>query len=332
MTQPTDRTSAPLLAVRNLGVSFDTENGPLDVVRSLSFDLVSGTTLGIVGESGAGKSVAMQSLLGLAQNAHTHGRALYQGIDLLRLSGDPLRAIRGREIAMIFQNPMSSLHPQYSIGWQIGEMLLVHERISKARARARVIQLLGLVGIPRPERRVDEFPHQYSGGMLQRAMIAMAISLNPRILIADEPTTALDVTVQVQILKLLRRLQLEFAMAIIFVTHDLALLAETAHEVLVMYAGTVMEHSTPGALFAEARHPYTQALLHCRPSLDTRRDRLPVVLGCSPSPSDQVRGCPFADRCSVVMSHCSTSPPPLFPVAGTQRHRSACWHAEPDEQ
>src|SRR6187549_3816892 len=241
MTPSAQIGAAPLLDVRDLRVAFRTPDGVLEAVSGLSFSVARGQVLGIVGESGSGKSVATQTMVGLTRGARIMGEALFEGQNLLAMAPDELRALRGRAIAMIFQNPLSSLHPLYRVGWQIVEMIQAHESVTPRQARARAIELLGLVGIPRPERRVDDYPHQFSGGMLQRAMIAMALALDPRLLIADEPTTALDVTVQAQILRLMKRLQREFGMAIIMITHDLGVIAGTADEVMVMYAGETME-------------------------------------------------------------------------------------------
>jgi peptide/nickel transport system ATP-binding protein len=315
-----------LLEVLDLAVSFNTADGLVEAVRGVSFSLARGRTLGIVGESGSGKSVATQTVVGLARGARTTGQALFEGRDLLKLSAPELRAVRGRGIAMIFQSPMSSLHPLYPIGWQIVEMIRSHEPVPRASARARAIELLGHVGIPRPERRVDDYPHQYSGGMLQRAMIAMAIALNPRILVADEPTTALDVTVQAQVLRLLRRLQDEHGTAIIMITHDLGVVAEMAHDVLVMYAGRAMEQAPRQQLFRTPTHPYTQGLLRSRPRLDAIGGRLTAIPGQPPSLIAPPGGCPFNARCDRSIERCSTAAPTLLAVAGdSTEHRSACW-------
>jgi oligopeptide/dipeptide ABC transporter ATP-binding protein len=319
-----------LLDVRDLAVSFRTPDGLVEAVRGISFGLAPGRTLGIVGESGSGKSVATQSIIRLTRGARITGQALFAGEDLLTLPAPQLRSVRGRGIAMIFQSPMSSLHPLYTIGWQIGEMLGAHEAISKPQARARAIELLGHVGIPRPDLRVDEYPHQYSGGMLQRAMIAMAIALRPQLLIADEPTTALDVTVQAQILRLLRGLQDEFGMAIILITHDLGVVAQMAHDVLVMYGGRAMEQAPRGKLLRHPAHPYTQGLLRSRPSRSAIGERLTPIAGQPPSLIAPPAGCPFHARCPEAMARCGTEPPPLFTVAPDADHASACWLASPE--
>ena len=315
-----------LLEVRDLVVSFNTPDGVVEAVRGLSFDVRRGQTLGIVGESGSGKSVSTQSIIGLVRGARVRGQARFEGRELLGLPEAQLRAVRGPGIAMIFQNPMSSLHPLYPIGWQIVEMIRAHEKVSAAQARRRAIELLGRVGIPRPERRVDDYPHQYSGGMLQRAMIAMAIALNPRILVADEPTTALDVTVQAQILRLLRQLQDEFGTAIIMITHDLGVIADLAHEVLVMYAGRTMEQAVQADLFRAPSHPYTRGLLQSRPRLDALDSRLTPIPGQPPSMITPPPGCAFQPRCAEAITVCAERTPRLLAVAdGAPSHCSACW-------
>ena len=317
--------SARLLDVRDLSVSFHTSDGVVEAVRGVSFGVDRGKTLGIVGESGSGKSVATQTVAGLTRGARVSGRAFFEGRDLLTMPLAEIRAIRGPGIGMIFQNPLSSLHPFYRIGWQIIEMIRAHESASKEQARKRAIELLGLVGIPRPERRVDDYPHQFSGGMLQRAMIAMALALRPRLLIADEPTTALDVTVQAQILRLMRRLQSDFGMAIILITHDLGVIAGVADDVMVMYAGQAMEHAPRRGLFQQPSHPYTAGLLASLPRLNAVSDRLTAIAGQPPSLIRPPSGCPFHPRCPQVMDHCITQSPPFFAVGGDQGHEAACW-------
>ncbi len=326
MTQIQREAGGKLLEVRNLAVSFATPDGAVEAVRGVSFDIEVGRTLGIVGESGSGKSVTTQAMVGLTRGARITGQARFEGRELLVMPEAQLRDVRGRGIAMIFQNPMSSLHPLYPIGWQIVEMIQAHEPVTRARAQARAIELLGHVGIPRPEKRVHDYPHQYSGGMQQRAMIAMAIALNPRILVADEPTTALDVTVQAQILRLLRRLQEEHGTAIIMITHDLGVVAEMAHDVLVMYAGRVMEQAPRHELLHAPSHPYTQGLLHSRPRLDAVGGRLTPIRGQPPSLIAPPAGCPFHARCDSSMERCTSNQPSLDAVPGrASTHRSACW-------
>jgi oligopeptide/dipeptide ABC transporter ATP-binding protein len=317
--------NVPLLEVRDLRVSFSTPDGVLEAVRGISFSVNRGAVLGLVGESGSGKSVATQSMVGLTRGARVAGQALFEGQDLLAMPPAKLREVRGRGIAMIFQNPLSSLHPLYRIGWQIVELIQAHEPVSARQARARAIELLGLVGIPRPDLRVDDYPHQFSGGMLQRSMIAMALALNPRLLIADEPTTALDVTVQAQILRLLRQVQREFGTAIIMITHDLGVVAELADDVVVMYAGRAMEAASRRALFQMPAHPYTRGLFNSLPRWDLPRGRLVPIPGQPPSLIAPPPGCPFQPRCTAAVDRCRAETPPVYPVTGDPSHLSACW-------
>ena len=314
-----------LLDVRDLHVSFQTPDGVLDAVRGISFSVDRGKVLGIVGESGSGKSVATQTMVGLTQGARVSGEARFEGRDLLAMTPSELRGVRGRGIAMIFQNPLSSLHPLYTVGWQIIEMIRAHDVVTARQARTRAIELLGLVGIARPDRRVDEYPHQFSGGMLQRAMIAMALSLNPSLLIADEPTTALDVTVQAQIIRLLRRVQREFGTAIIMITHDLGVVAEVADDVMVMYAGRAMEVASREELFRAPSHPYTRGLFGSSPRADVDEDRLTPIPGQPPSLVNLPPGCAFQPRCSEAIARCATMAPSLAPLVVAESHRSACW-------
>ena len=320
-----------LLEVNGLSVSFDTPDGSVRAVRELSFQLDRGRTLGIVGESGSGKSVSVQTIVGLTRGAtvRVSGEALFEGTNLLKMAPAQLRSIRGARIGMVFQDPLSSLHPFYRVGWQIIELLRQHDKATgKRQARARAVELLGLVGIPEPARRVDDYPHQFSGGMRQRVMIAMAMALNPSLLIADEPTTALDVTVQAQILSVLRRLQEEFGTAIILITHDLGVIAEVADEVVVMYAGSAMEQADRRELFYHHRHPYTVGLLKSVPTFESERRRLSSIPGQPPSLISLGFGCPFFPRCSQRMERCSLERPPLAQVAGSSTHLSACWLEE----
>ncbi len=315
-----------LLDVENLEVSFRTADGIVQAVRGVSYTVEAGQTLGIVGESGSGKSVSTQTIMGLTRGAQISGRAVFAGQDLLTASPEQLRQIRGAKIGMIFQDPLSSLHPYYRIGWQIVEMIRLHDRdISKDKAWARAAELLGLVGIPQPERRVRDFPHQFSGGMRQRAMIAMAMALNPALLIADEPTTALDVTVQAQVLRVIARMQEMFGTAVILITHDLGVIADVADEVLVMYGGKVMERADRRTLFYASHHPYTEGLLQSLPAYDSSRGRLRPIPGQPPSLLTPPPGCPFAPRCPYVMDRCTTEMPALDPVGATPGHLSACW-------
>lgn len=315
-----------LLEVSDLHVSFPTPDGVVQAVRGLSFAVETGKTLGIVGESGSGKSVSTQTIMGLTRGARVSGQALFEGIDLLAMSPKELRSVRGAKVGMIFQDPLSSLHPYYRVGWQIIEMIRNnHHEISKAKARERAVELLRLVGIPQPDRRVDDFPHQFSGGMRQRAMIAMAMSLNPKLLIADEPTTALDVTVQAQVLQVMRRLQEEFGTAIILITHDLGVVAEVADDVVVMYAGSTMEKADRYETFGAPHHPYTEGLLQSLPAYGGERERLRPIPGQPPSLINLPGGCPFHPRCPYVMDRCRAEMPPLFEVGGNPAHTSACW-------
>ena len=312
-----------LLAVQDLTVSFPTADGLVEAVRGISFEVEAGKTLGIVGESGSGKSVATQTIVGLTQGARISGHALFEGRDLLEMTVDELRHVRGAQIAMIFQDPLSSLHPQYRVGWQIVEAIRAHEDTSKDVARRRAVELLGRVGIPQPARRVDDYPHQFSGGMRQRAMIAMAIALNPRLLIADEPTTALDVTVQAQIVELLKELQLEFGTAIMMITHDLSVLSGLADEVMVMYAGRTMERGTRSNVYRRPYHPYTRGLIQALPRRSGPKSRLTPIAGLPPSLIHPPSGCPFHPRCPYVFDRCRSDTPPLSVVE--PGHVSACW-------
>jgi len=317
----------PLLDVRDLHVSFQTPDGVLEAVRGISFAVPAGKVLAIVGESGSGKSVSTRTIVGLTRGARVRGSARFGGRDLLTMTPAELRGVRGKGIAMIFQNPLSSLHPLYTVGWQIIEMIQAHDRVSSKQARTRAIELLGLVGIPKPDRRVDEYPHRFSGGMQQRAMIAMALALNPQLLIADEPTTALDVTVQAQILRLLRHVQHEFGTAIIMITHDLGVVAEVADEVMVMYAGRAMEMASRHALLVSPSHPYTRGLFGSRPRADLEEARLTPIPGQPPSLMALPPGCPFQTRCAHAVARCSTEAPPLLAAPDDVDHRSACWVA-----
>ncbi|TDO46328.1 peptide/nickel transport system ATP-binding protein [Kribbella sp. VKM Ac-2527] len=313
-----------LLDVRDLRVSFGTPDGVVRAVRGLSFSVDRGRTLAVVGESGSGKSVATQTITGLTRGAEVSGSARFDGTELLGADPATLRRLRGARIGMIFQDPLSSLHPQYRIGWQIVEMIRAHQpQTSRQAARRRAADLLTLVGIPRAAERIDDYPHQFSGGMRQRVMIAMAMALDPDLLIADEPTTALDVTVQAQVLSVMRKLQQEFGTAIILITHDLGVVAELADEVIVMYAGSVMERAPRRDLFYRNHHPYTQGLLASLPSQTGRR--LTPIPGSPPSLINPPRGCPFAARCPHVFDRCRAVAPPLVEVYGDTRHQSACW-------
>jgi peptide/nickel transport system ATP-binding protein len=317
-----------LLDVRDLRVSIPTEDGVVQAVDGLSYAVEPGDVLGIVGESGSGKSVSALTLLGLTRftpGVRVSGEALFEERDLVKASDDALRRLRGNGIGMIFQDPLSSLHPFYRIGDQLTEAIRAHARVSREAARARVVDLLRRVGIPDPARRASAYPHQLSGGMRQRVMIAMAICNDPRLLIADEPTTALDVTTQAQILGLIGELREQLGMAVILITHDLGVVAEVTHRVLVMYAGRAVEYASTLDLFEAPEHPYTWGLLRSIPRLDAPRDEEMVpIAGRPPSLIHKPSGCPFHPRCEHRLDVCSETDPPLDPVPGTPAHRVAC--------
>jgi len=313
-----------LLSVRDLRVTFPTADGLVQAVRGVSFDVGAGQTLGIVGESGSGKTVCTQTLLGLTRGAEVSGEALFEGRDLVTMRPDQLRAVRGSRISTIFQDPLSSLHPLYRVGWQIVELIRAHRDVSRGAARARAIELLELVGIPRAATRIDDYPHQFSGGMRQRAMIAMALALDPKLIIADEPTTALDATVQAQILDLLGRLRDELGTALIVITHDLGVVADIADEVLVMYAGKVVETADRRTAYYRPHHPYTQGLLESIPGAAGTHGALRPIPGQPPSMVAVPSGCAFHPRCRFVMAECVAHEPELREI-GSPAHRSACW-------
>ena len=301
----------PILSVRDLQVSFRTEDETVRAVRGVSFDLAPGQVLGLVGESGCGKSTVAMALTALnrTRNSVFEGQVLYGGRDLLALSDSELRGVRGAQIAMIFQDPMTSLTPVHRVGSLIAEVLRAHEPISRRAARARAVELLSEVGIPDPARRVEDFPHEFSGGMRQRVMIAMALACRPAVLIADEPTTALDVTIQAQIMRLIRRLQAEHGTAVILITHDLGVVAQSAQTVAVMYAGRLVEQGTAAEVFSGPRHPYTEALLASIPRVDRPRvARLRAIDGQPPSMAQADDGCAFAPRCGFAREICGTLP------------------------
>ena len=317
---------APLLDVRDLRTTFTTDDGLVGAVDGVSFKVEPGQVLGIVGESGCGKSVTCLTVMGLndPKSATSTGEVLFRGEDLLKVSPKRLREIRGNEIAMIFQDPMTSLNPVHKIGRQLGEAALLHNDMSKKQARARAIEMLGVVGIPRPDRRVDDYPHQFSGGMRQRVMIAMALINSPDLLIADEPTTALDVTTQAQILGVIKKLQDDFGTALIMITHDLGVVAETADDIVVMYSAKVVEQASVGAIFREPRHPYTWGLMGSLPRLDVNVDRLVQIPGQPPSLLRPPKGCRFNPRCTYAMSVCREKEPLLTEIAGDPSHVQAC--------
>lgn len=326
---PQDRTSPPLLQVKDLQTTF--RLGPRNSVRAVdgvSFDVNRGETLAIVGESGSGKSVTALSIMGLLPRGVgmvTGGSILHNGRDLTRLSDKQMRAIRGKEIGMIFQEPMTSLNPVHTVGAQICEVLMRHEQLSSGRARARAIEMLDIVGIPEPKKRVDNFPHQMSGGMRQRAMIAMALSCEPSLLIADEPTTALDVTIQAQILDLMQKLQKDMGMAIMFITHDLGVVAEIADRVVVMYSAQVVETAPVEVIFDTPRMPYTSGLLNSIPRLgaSVTKGRLQAIPGQVPSLAHLPQGCRFGPRCAHVRDICRAATPELV-GADSSEHMIRC--------
>jgi oligopeptide transport system ATP-binding protein len=318
--------SAPLLSVTDLRTSFFTSRGEVQAVRGVSFDLNPGEIVGIVGESGSGKSITCMSLLGLlkANGRVVAGSALFEGQDLLKLDDRDLRKLRGDEIGMIFQDPMTSLNPTLTVGEQVIETILRHRRVSRTEARKRAIELFELVRIPSAARRLRSYPHEFSGGMRQRVMIAMALSCDPKLLIADEPTTALDVTIQRQILALLKELQSRLGMAVILITHDLGVIAETVDRVLVMYGGMIMEEAPVGRIFARPSHPYTRGLLASIPDLrDGGHRRLTPIPGSPPDMRRPPAGCPFAPRCPHAMAQCVSALPPIYSVE--PGHGSRCW-------
>ncbi|HIQ00502.1 TPA: ABC transporter ATP-binding protein [Candidatus Bipolaricaulota bacterium] len=322
----------PLIDVRDLKTYFYTEDGVVKAVDGVTFSIEPERTLGVVGESGCGKSVTALSIMGLVPmppgKIVSGAITLYrdgQAVQLTQLNpkGKEYRSIRGKEMAMIFQEPMTSLNPVFTIGYQIMEAIMLHQKVSKKEARKKAIEMLRQVGIPEPEQRVDEYPHQLSGGMRQRAMIAMALSCNPSLLIADEPTTALDVTIQAQVLDLMSDLKTRFQAAIMLITHDLGVVAEMCEEVVVMYLGKVVEHAPVRPLFHDPKHPYTQGLLKSIPSLASKKERLEPIKGVVPDPLDAPPGCPFHPRCPHAMEICTREMPSLKPLATD--HQAACW-------
>ncbi len=307
----------PMLSVRNLRTYFYTEDGVVRAVDGVDFDVYEGETLGIVGESGSGKSVTSLAILRLLDpkgKIEDGSEIIFNGKNLLDLNEDEMRKIRGNDIAMIFQEPMVALNPVFTIGDQIMEAILLHQDVDKKKAREMAIDMLRKVGIPEPEKRVDEYPHELSGGMRQRAMIAMALSCRPKLLIADEPTTALDVTIQAQILELMKSLQKEYGMAIILITHDVGVIAENADRVVVMYGGKVMETSDVRTTFRKPKHPYTWGLLNSIPRLDIEQERLYSIPGMVPDPLHFPAGCRFSNRCEFGEEKCSVEMPPLVEV------------------
>jgi len=318
----------PVLDVRGLRTVFDTDRGRVAAVDGVSFAVRRGETVGLVGESGCGKSVTSLSIMGLVPDPPgriAEGQILFEGRDLVGLSEDELRRYRGRRMSMIFQEPMTSLNPVHTVGRQIGEIVRAHFDWDAARVRARAIEMLDLVRIPSAASRLDDYPHHMSGGMRQRVMIAMALACDPTLLIADEPTTALDVTIQAQILDLLRDLQARTGTSVLIITHDLGVIAEIADRVVVMYAGKIVESAPVGMLFDDPQHPYTIGLLGSIPRLGEERRRLSTIEGAVPSPQAMPAGCRFHPRCPFADAQCRASPPPLVEIA--PGHSAACWHA-----
>lgn len=313
-----------ILQVKNLKTYFHTEAGLVKAVNDVSFNVEKGKTLGIVGESGCGKSITSLSIMGLVERPGKieGGEILFEGEDLLKMTEAQMRNIRGKKIAMIFQEPMTSLNPVYTIGQQLIEALLLHEKMTKQEAKARAIEMLKLVKIPLAERRFDEYPHQLSGGMRQRVMIAMALSTNPKLLIADEPTTALDVTIQAQIMELMGELKEQMDTSIMLITHDMGVIAEVADYVLVMYAGRVAEYAPVKELFLKPLHPYTQGLLKAIPRLDQDTSELFTIEGSVPSLTEMPDGCRFCNRCPYATEKCKQTAPPVVEKEG---HQVACW-------
>ena len=321
--------SRRLLSVRNLKTSFFTHVGEVKAVRGISFDVNQGEVLGIVGESGSGKSVTSLSIMGLLQHPGrvVDGEIFFQDQDILSYGKRRMRRVRGKEIAMIFQDPMTSLNPVYTVGNQIMEMLQEHEDIGKGEAKRRAIEMLRMVGIPSPEKRIHNYPHEFSGGMRQRAMIAMAMSCSPKVLIADEPTTALDVTIQAQIFELMEKLKREHDTAIMLITHDMGVVSELADDVAVMYMGSIVERGSVREVLKYPAHPYTAALLRSIPILHKGRgQRLEPIRGSTPDPYDRPKGCQFAPRCDFCCEKCRQEMPPEVPVC--DGHAVRCWNAE----
>jgi len=318
----------PLLRIENLYTRFDSLEGVVTAVDGIDFDVYAGETLGLVGESGCGKSVTALSILRLLRSppAQIEGRIIFEGRDLLQLEPDTVRAVRGSEISMIFQEPMTSLNPVITIGEQVAEGVRLHQRLSRQQSWQRAVEMLQKVQIPSPETRAAQYPHKFSGGMRQRAMIAMAISCGPKLILADEPTTALDVTIQAQIMSLMMRLKQELNTAIVLITHDLGIIAETASRVIVMYAGKIMEESPVRDLFKDPRHPYTRGLLNSVPVIGRGKRpsrRLQEIPGMVPNPLHMPAGCRFNPRCPQAMPRCCNEPPPMIPLG--EHRRVSCW-------
>lgn len=321
-----------LLEVDDLRVNFSVRDGIVQAVRGVSFEVGKGEAVAIVGESGCGKSVTAQTIMKLIPSppAQVSGSIKFKGQELVTKSNKEMEAIRGKEIGMIFQDPMTSLNPTMTIGRQITEGLMKHQKLNAAKARERALEMLRLVGIPNPDVRMDQYPHQFSGGMRQRAMIAIALACNPALLIADEPTTALDVTIQAQIMQVMKDLQQKLGTSIILITHDLGVVADVCDRVIVMYAGKVVETGTKWEIFKNPKHPYTRGLLRSMPRLDGSKDEpLVPIVGSPPDLIKPPVGCSFCARCDEAMRVCVNNDPELLPVDGNEQHTSACWLAHP---
>lgn len=314
-----------LLEVKGLNIAFGSDYGVYSAVTDVDFDVYKGESVGIVGESGCGKSVTAMSVMRLLNEppAIISGSIRFENKNIRDLSKKQLRSVRGKEIAMIFQEPMTSLNPVYTCGQQIAEAIMIHEKTGKREAREKTIEIMRMVGIPSPEQRIDEYPHQFSGGMRQRIMIAMALSCNPKLLIADEPTTALDVTIQAQILELIRELRERLGMSMILITHDMGVVAAMTKRVIIMYAGEIVESADVLSIFANPMHPYTRGLLNSIPKLNERKKELDIIEGVVPSPEAMPRGCRFAPRCTMCMNHCMEKRPPQVKL--DDMHSVRCW-------
>ncbi|MCR2807453.1 ABC transporter ATP-binding protein [Paenibacillus soyae] len=322
-----------LLEVKNLSVSFDIYAGEVQAIRDISFDVKEGEAVAIVGESGSGKSVTAQSIMRLNPSPPSRiksGSIKFDGQELLSLSEKEMQSVRGNKIGMIFQDPMTSLNPTLTVGAQIMEGLIKHQNVSKSEARSRAIEMLNLVGIPNPESRIKQYPHQFSGGMRQRVMIAIALACNPSLLIADEPTTALDVTIQAQIMRVMKDLQQKMGTSIILITHDLGVVADVCDRVIVMYAGRIVETGTKWEIFQNPQHPYTRGLLRSLPRLDQRKDEpLIPIPGTPPDLIKPPAGCSFCARCDEAMKVCVDNDPNLHHIKGSESHAAACWMLHP---
>ncbi|GGE12675.1 peptide ABC transporter ATP-binding protein [Marinithermofilum abyssi] len=320
-----------VLEVEGLGVRFRTEEGDVPAVQGASFSVQRGEVLCIVGESGCGKSITSLSVMGLLpDSAKAEGSIRFDGNDLLAMSQEEIRQIRGNEVSMIFQEPMTSLNPVFTVGFQVMEPLVIHRKLSKREAYEEAVRLLEQVGIPDPRKRMEQYPHELSGGMRQRVMIAIALSCQPKLLIADEPTTALDVTIQAQILDLILKLKEETGMGVVLITHDMGVVAETADRVVVMYAGKVVEEADAETLFQDPKHPYTKGLLRSMPSVDDETYALEPIPGKLPKPGEMPQGCPFHPRCDDAMDRCRVESPRVFTVG--PGHTSRCWLGEEEKQ